>query len=169
MSIPYLVDQMAHRAEAIRALTLGVSEEQARWKPDAESWSILEVINHLYDEEREDFRMRVDYTLHRPGEPWPPIDPAGWVTQRQYNSRDLAQSVAGFMQERDRSLVWLRGLQAPDWQIARAVPWGQITAGDVMAAWAAHDALHLRQVVTLHYAWIVRAAQPYQVVYAGEW
>jgi hypothetical protein len=33
----------------------GVTEAQARWKPAPEEWSILEVINYLCDEEREDF------------------------------------------------------------------------------------------------------------------
>ena len=169
MNMTYLIDQMAHHAEAIRSLTQGVSDEQARWKPKPEAWSILEVINHLYDEEREDFRTRVDYTLHQPEEAWPPIDPQGWVTQRQYNQRDLAESVANFMREREASLAWLRGLQSPNWQIARIAPWGQMTAGDVMAAWVAHDVLHLRQLVELHYAYIVQAAQPFQVGYAGDW
>ncbi|MCB0058173.1 MAG: DinB family protein, partial [Caldilineaceae bacterium] len=62
---------MQRNAQRIAALVAGVPDEQARWKPDAESWSILEVVNHLLDEEREDFRVRIDYTLHRPGEKWP--------------------------------------------------------------------------------------------------
>ena len=34
-------------------LIAGLAPEQARWKPDPASWSAVEVINHLYDEERE--------------------------------------------------------------------------------------------------------------------
>jgi len=47
---------MANQAETIRALIQDDSDEQASWRPDSDSWSVLEVINHLYDEEREDFR-----------------------------------------------------------------------------------------------------------------
>ena len=63
-----IANDLARNAETIHRMVNGVSDEQARWKPTPEDWSILEVINHLYDEEREDFRTRIDYTLHRPGE-----------------------------------------------------------------------------------------------------
>ncbi len=82
MTLDEMITQMTWQAERIRMLVDGVDDEQARWKPDAESWSILEVVNHLYDEEREDFRVRLDSMLHRPGENAPPIDPQGWVTAR---------------------------------------------------------------------------------------
>ena len=51
-----LYQDLAHGAEIIRALVLGVTQAQAQVKPTPESWSILEVVCHLGDEEREDFR-----------------------------------------------------------------------------------------------------------------
>ena len=169
MNLDHFVKQMAANAETIRQLTVGVSDEQARWKPDAESWSVLEVINHLYDEEQFDFRVRLDHILHKPGIEPPPNDPQRWVTERQYNQRELASSVENFLREREASLAWLRGLDAPDWEAAYEASWGKITAGDMFAAWVAHDLLHLRQLVELHYAWTTRQLAPYSVVYAGEW
>ena len=106
---------MASNAERIRALVQGVSDEQARWRPSATSWSILEVINHLFDEEREDFRVVLDHILH-PDQPWPDrgsIDPLGWVTARRYNERDLDESLNNFLTAREDSLAWLRGLPRP--------------------------------------------------------
>ncbi|MGW8252051.1 MAG: DinB family protein [Anaerolineales bacterium] len=161
--------QMVQHSAAIRSLVEGVSDEQARWKPDPESWSILEVINHLYDEERQDFRVRLDYILHRPGETWPPIDPQGWVTSREYYKRDLGESLLNFLAEREISLLWLDELGSPDWQTSSPAPWGEITAGDMFAAWVAHDVLHLRQLVELHYAYLNQDAQPYSLQYAGDW
>ena len=137
-------------------------------RPDA--WSILEVINHLYDEEREDFRRRLDLTLHHPDTPWPPIDPPGWVTRRRYNRRDLAGSLANFCNERRHSILWLAGLQQPDWQSARQHPAaGRITAGDLLAAWLVHDQLHLRQLVELQYLYAARTAGDLRIEYAGDW
>jgi hypothetical protein len=147
----------------------GVSERQARWRPAPDSWSILEVVNHLLDEEREDFRVRLDYTLHRPGEPWPPIDPQGWVTERKYNEQDLEASLSGFLSEREASLVWLRGLSAPNWQTAYESSFGPISAGELFASWVAHDLLHMRQLVELHWAFTTAALEPYGVGYAGAW
>ncbi len=169
MDLDLLTTQMANHAGTIHTLMLGISDEQARWKPDADTWSILEVVNHLYDEEREDFRVRVDYILHRPGQPWPPINPKGWVTERLYNQRDLASSLDDFLKERRKSLAWLRELDEPDWQASVTVPFGQFSAGDILAAWVAHDLLHLRQLVELHWAFLLQAAQPYKLDYAGEW
>jgi hypothetical protein len=169
MDLEYLTTQMANHAGTIHSLTLGIPAEQARWKPDPQTWSILEVINHLYDEECADFRVRLDIILHHPGQTWPPINPSGWVTERLYNQRDLVESVDDFLKERRKSLAWLRGLTDPDWQASVTASFGQFSAGNIFAAWVAHDLLHLRQLVELLWAYTLLAAQPYQVSYAGEW
>jgi hypothetical protein len=153
----------------IRSLVEGVTPEQGRWKPDPKSWSILEVINHLYDEEREDFRVRLDIILHRPDQAWPPIDPQGWVTSRAYQERELAPSLQSFLDERASSLDWLRGLTVSDWQAGYQTRFGLIRAGDMFAAWVAHDTLHMRQLVELHRAYILLLTEGYDTQYAGEW
>lgn len=169
MDLKPFIRQMEQTAAAVQALTMAVSPEQARWKPDAESWSILEVVNHLYDEEQEDFRVRLDILLHHPGDPWPPIDPQGWVTDRRYNERDLHESLENFLQERMASIDWLNGLEEPDFSSFVESRFGRMAAGDMLAAWASHDLLHIRQLCELHYAYRTRAVAPYSPEYAGEW
>jgi hypothetical protein len=165
-----LITHLAANAATISNLFENVSDEQARWKPAPKDWSMLEVINHLYDEEREDFRQRLDYILHKPGEPWPPTDPQGWVTARNYQSRDLQESLANFLDERAQSLAWLGTLEKPNWEQGETHPAGFVlTAGDMLASWVAHDFLHMRQLVELHYLHHAQAVQPYSVEYAGEW
>ena len=97
MQLEILHQDFARGAEIIRALIVGVTQAEARFKITPESWSILEVVCHLYDEEREDFRQRLDIILHRPTEKWPPIDPMGWVTTRGYNERNLAETLDGWI------------------------------------------------------------------------
>lgn len=164
-----LIKQLAHNAERIRGLVMHIPAEQARWKPEPEVWSILEVINHLADEERLDFRVRIEYTLYRPGEVPPSIDPAGWVTRRAYNQRDLDSSLDDFLTERAQSLQWLKGLDNPNWDAPFKAPWGEICAGDFFASWVAHDLLHMRQLVELLWAYTLPQVEPYSVQYAGEW
>jgi len=130
---------------------------------------ILEVIGHLYDEERLDFRVRLDFMLHRPGEPWPAINPQGWVQEHRYNEEELQELLGGFLAAREDSVRWLRGLLSPNWEAVYEAPFGQIRAGDLLAAWVAHDLLHMRQLVELHWGYLVKEVEPYQVVYAGEW
>ena len=164
-----LISQQHNNAETIRSLTKGVSNEQARWKPGPDSWSILEVVNHLYDEEREDFRIRLDYILNRPGEIPPEIDPQGWVSSRRYNERDLAESIDKFTEERHESLHWLGDLIPFDPDATSELPFGTFRAGDMFAAWVTHDLLHLRQLVELHYLYTRSSLAPQDVSYAGEW
>ena len=165
-----IIHALARNAFAIGGIVAGVSDEQARWKPTASDWSILEVINHLYDEEREDFRTRVDFVLHRPGEDPPGIDPEGWVSERSYNERDLAESVQRWLAERRQSVAWLESLSDANWESAYDHPLGfRLRAGDLLAAWLAHDFLHLRQLTELHYAWAREQSKPFTLDYAGDW
>ena len=170
MDAQQLIKCLAQNAERIGSLVSHVADEQASWKPAPDSWSVLEVVNHLYDEEREDFRVRLDCILHKPGQPWPPIDPQGWVTARAYNQRDLAESLEGYFEERHKSIDWLMSLTNADWEKGETAPWGAVLrAGDMLAAWVAHDIHAMRQLSELHYAWTQRVAEPYSVEYAGEW
>ena len=169
MEAVYWIDQLANQAECITSCVQGVSIDQARWKPNPDSWSILEVINHLFDEEREDFRAHLDFILHPSENPWPRIDPKDWVTSRQYNQRDLVESLDNFLKERQTSLAWLKSLPSPDWSTVCLAPFGIISAGDMLASWLAHDLLHLRQLVELRWLYYVNSVKPYNVEYAGEW
>jgi hypothetical protein len=170
MELASIITRMAQNAEAIKRLSGGVGEVQACWKPAPEKWSVMEVICHLYDEEREDFRKRLQLVLNDPSTEWPGIDPQGWVEARRYNERRLDDSVAGFMEERKKSIEWLRGLGSPAWgQTYQHPKLGAISGGDVMASWLAHDTLHIRQLAGLHYQYIAVLAESHSTSYAGPW
>jgi hypothetical protein len=165
-----LIERLEHNAEAIRSLAIGVGPRQAVWKPRRGAWSLLEVVCHLRDEEREDFRVRVESTLFRPEAAWPPIDPVGWVRTRGYRKQNLAAVRDEFVTERARSVGWLRGLGEIDWSRGYAHPQlGTLRAGDLLLAWVAHDSLHLRQLARLHYLYAQDRAPEFSADYAGEW
>jgi hypothetical protein len=169
MRFEVLYQELANNSQIIRVLVAGISQADAQLKPAPDSWSVLEVVCHLCDEEREDFRQRLDIILHRPEEKWPPIDPVGWVTARNYNSRDLAETLEDFQAEREKSLGWLRNLSAPVWEAEYRAPFGSIKAGDMLSSWVAHDNLHMYQLVELRRDRIVSIVEPYDVQYAGDW
>jgi hypothetical protein len=170
MDSQWLIARLGRNAPLIRGLVEGITPEQAPWKPEPQAWSILEVVNHLYDEEREDFRTRLDLVLQDPERDWPPIDPQGWVAKRSYNTRGLEESLNNFLAERERSLAWLEGLRDADWEKARVHPIaGSLRAGDLLASWVAHDFLHARQLARLHLQYAARQAVPYDGSYAGSW
>jgi len=65
MRLDVLRRELAQGAETIGGLVAGVSPSEARVRPAPDAWSLLEVVCHLHDEEREDFRPRLDVVLHR--------------------------------------------------------------------------------------------------------
>ena len=169
MEFKTLYQELINSTEMIRALTNGIGQEQAQVKPDANSWSILEVTCHLHDEECSDFRARLDGILHRPNEAFVMINPQGWVTERKYNEQNFEQAKEAFFTERAKSLEWLQGLANVDWEITHTDEYGSVPAGEMFSAWIAHDNLHIRQLVELRRARIEKIARPYILEYAGEW
>lgn len=163
------IGRLERNAQVFVALIDGVSDEQARWKPSPDRWSILEVVSHLRDEEREDFRVRLDLILNHPKKPWPPIDPQAWVMERAYNTHNLREMLTRLIEERARSIAWLRGLRSPDWETLATHGLRSMRASAMLSSWVAHDWLHVRQLSKLHYEYNVLQARPESVAYAGEY
>jgi hypothetical protein len=164
-----LFDQLARHDEVFRALFTALTSAEIHWKPSSDKWCALEVICHLHDEEREDFRARLRSTLETPLEVWPKIDPAGWVTERKYMEQDFHAVLAKFLQERERSLSWLRGLTDAPWDNYYLHPKvGPVSCELLLTNWVAHDLHHLRQVINLRYAYL-KAHTIVPLDYAGTW
>ena len=157
-------------ARAIEALVATVDPDLARFRPAPGKWSILEILGHLGDEERLDFRARIESTLAHPDADWPAIHPDQWVREGDFNARALQPLLAAFLEERRRSLAFLAGLHAADWGRSHRHPTlGDLTAASLLCAWAAHDVLHLRQISGVLYAHLSLATTPSRVDYAGAW
>ncbi len=163
-----IIAHLSVDGDVFKHLFENLAEDQARWKPDPDRWSLLEVINHLCDEEREDFRKRLALVLSDPDAPWPAIDPEGWVLRRAYNERNLKESVENFFRERSTSLTWLRELESPDWQAVHRHPtMGPMSAELLLANWLAHDLFHIRQINDLHFAFLTQLVAPVSLSYSG--
>jgi len=170
MDAAALIDRLEANARVLRSMLESVTVEQAAWHPAPGRWSMLEVAAHLLDEERDDFRARLRLLVESPGSTWRPIDPQGWVDSRGYATRELGTTVGEFAAERRQSVSWLRGLEGVDWERSYAHPQlGSLAAGDLLASWVAHDALHVRQLAGLEWAWVGRLAEPFATAYAGSW
>lgn len=169
MEFNTLYSELKYSTEMIRALLTGVTQEEAAVKPTPESWSQLEVICHLHDEEREDFRARLQDILSGSNKEFQVINPQGWITERKYNEQNFEQMKEKFFAERAKSLGWLKGLADANWETTHTDKYGVATAGEFFASWVAHDSLHIRQLVELRRARIELITQPYPIEYAGEW
>jgi uncharacterized damage-inducible protein DinB len=169
MEFETLYRELQNSTEMIRALLLGMTQEDSQVKPTAEAWSILEVVCHLYDLEREDFREHLDFILHRQDEQYHAIDPQSWIKERNYNEQNFAEMQEKFFAERQKSFEWLKGISGADWDTTYTSPYGSVSAGEMFSCWIAHDNLHIRQLVELRRYRIEKITQPYPIEYAGDW
>ena len=161
--------RLASTRDAIASLVRATAAGQAHWKPEPTKWSVLEVICHLADEEREDFRTRIRRTLEDPALPWPAIDPPRWVEERGYASRQLGDALDDFLTEREASLSWLETCEMDGLgKIHNHPSLGPMSVGDLLASWVAHDLLHIRQLARLHHEFLDHE-DPHAIGYAGGW
>jgi hypothetical protein len=164
-----IIAQLETNERVISSLLLPQPVEVYTWKPAPEKWCLLEIICHLYDEEREDFRARLKHVLETPNEPLPPIDPVGWVTERKYLERDFAEMIHLWQKERQISLQWLKSLDQPPLGQAYLHPkFGAMSGWMFLSSWLAHDYLHIRQIARTLYLRL-EATSEVPLSYAGGW
>lgn len=166
-------DLIIHHLETNRLvfkyLLEGKDHTEYTWRPRSGAWTLLEIVCHLYDEEREDFRTRVKNTLETPQIQPPAIDPPGWVKSRKYAAQSYDEKLATFMAERKKSIRWLKSLENPKWKnIYQHKYEGPMTACDLLANWLAHDYHHIRQINRNCYEYLRHAGKT-RLTYAGNW
>ena len=165
IDINEIVRQLTVNAETIRALVQDISVEQAQWQPNTETWSISKVVEHLYNEERIDFRQHLKEMLHDPPQPW------GAFRDEYIAVKHCRQALDAFLAEREASIAWLEALASTDWDttiqatfVDETIP---LRAGDVLVSWVDHDWAHLRQMIRLLHAWLEKETAPYSTMYGG--
>ncbi len=169
MSPGFIIQGLTDNHGVFEKLLKRVPKEAYLWRPPGGSWSLLEVVCHLYDEEREDFRARTRLALHPGQGPLRPINPQAWVTERGYYSQDYPRMLENFLKEREQSALWLNALERPDWSLAFLHPeLGPMTAHRLLANWLAHDYHHIRQINRIKYGYLKELGGE-DLSYAGNW
>ena len=169
MNTTTIVEELSRNREVFQELLAGLQDELYLWKPAPEKWCLLEVVCHLFDEEREDFRARTRHVLETPDQPMPTFDPVAWVTGRAYIKQDFEEKLAAFLNERSRSIAWLASLQDPQWENAYDHPkLGSMTAKMFLTNWLAHDYIHIRQIIRIKFEYL-REHSREDLTYAGKW
>jgi hypothetical protein len=169
MDQDYIIDELEENQKTFKALLGKVSAELINWKPAPDKWNLLEIVCHLYDEEREDFRTRVRSVLEDPRKPLPRFDTHQWVIDHEYSKQDYFHKLLTFLTERDESVRWLRSLDEPPWDNVHHHPkLGKMSAELFLNNWLAHDYLHIRQINKNKYLFLREHAST-KLDYAGDW
>ena len=132
----------------LRGLMCELSEEDARWKPAPDRFSVAEVLAHLSHSEGHCYRLRLDRFL---AEERPELEPddASFCLDL-YRDADPQDSFDHFEEQRESNVEFLRGLEASAGErVALHKAAGEITLAQMLHEWALHDLGHIRQIAEL--------------------
>ena len=132
----------------LRGLMAGIREEDARWKPANDRFSIAEVLSHLSHSEWHCYRARLDRFLAEDRPEFEPDD--AQMHLDVYRSADPVVDFGHFKDQRETNVDLLRGLPAETGDrkaLHRSA--GEITLSQMLHEWALHDIGHIRQIAEL--------------------
>ena len=169
MEFGYFIKELEANKGVFESLLKGIDGDLRTWKQHPEKWCLLEIICHLYDEEREDFRQRFRYLIESPKNDPPPINPQLWVEERKYMEQDYNGKLAAFLEERSDSISYLKSLATVPWDNRyQHKHFGPIGPRHYLHNWLAHDYLHIKQITRLKYDYVLQHSDQ-NMTYAGEW
>lgn len=133
---------------ALSALLEGLPAAWTSAAADAGAWSPFDVVGHLIDGEETDWMPRLRIILGPGGtRRFVPFD------RERHHTRNAGRSLRSLLDELSRlraaNVTELRRLRLAPAQLARTgehPELGRVTAGQLLATWAAHDLTHLAQV-----------------------
>jgi hypothetical protein len=142
------LDLLAATPAILRGLMTEISEEDARWKPADDRFSIAEVLAHLAHSEGDCYRARLDRFLTVEMPEFEPDD--AQMHLELYRNADPREGFGHFEDQRGKNVELLRGLPAETGErkaTHKAV--GQITLSQMLHEWVLHDIGHIRQIAEL--------------------
>jgi hypothetical protein len=119
-------------------------------RPAPHRWSVQEILAHLDDVEALGMRARVEAIIRQDRPELPLFDQEKRAVELRYDRKDPFRSLEHFTRQRRANVKWLRTLRPADLRRPGLHPAaGEITAGEIIHAWALHDLGHLRQILEI--------------------
>jgi hypothetical protein len=132
----------------IRGLMTELTEEDARWKPAPDRFSVAEVLAHLSHSEGQCYRLRLDRFLAETRPTFEPDDAQMYLDL--YRDADPEEAFDQFEEQRKNNVEFLRNLPAGAGdRLAFHQEYGEITLSQMLNEWALHDLAHIRQIAEL--------------------
>ena len=132
----------------LKAALKGVPKAVLLWTPAPGKWSILEIVCHLRDMEREAYLERYRRILAEDTPSLPDIDGDTFSLENDYRTQKLAEVVRDWTRLRRESLKVLAGAKRADWERAGVHETaGRLTLADFLRRHAhGNDEAHLGQI-----------------------
>ena len=142
------LDQLEATPAILRGLMCELTDEDTRWKPAPDRFSIAEVLAHLSHSEGHCYRLRVNRFL---SEELPALEPddASYYYDL-YRDANPEEAFDHFEEQRETNVEFLRTLpRSAGERRARHQAAGEITLAQMLHEWVMHDLGHIRQVAEL--------------------
>src|SRR5579859_3996422 len=142
------VGQLEATPEILRGLMRELSNEDARWKPAPDRFSVAEVLAHLSHSEGHCYRTRLDRFVN---EELPEIEPdEAQMYLELYRNANAKAAFDHFAEQRESNVKYLRTLpRSAGVRRARHSEAGEITLQQMLHEWTMHDLGHIRQIAEL--------------------
>ena len=143
------LDLLEATPRILRGLISGLTQEDIRWKPAPDRFSVGEVLAHLSHSESNCYRKRVDQFLSGDR---PDIEPdEASMHLELYRQADPQVAFQRLEEQRGANIQYLRRLPA---SAGRRVAYHmgtatEITLDNMLHEWAMHDLGHIRQIAEL--------------------
>src|SRR5512146_1514246 len=102
------LDLLEATPEILRGLMAGLTDEDSRWKPAPDRFSVAEVLAHLAHSESHCYRMRLDRFMSESLPEFEPDDAQMYLDL--YRDADPEDAFAHFEEQRERNIEYLRDL-----------------------------------------------------------
>ena len=142
------IDLLEAMPEILRGMMSELTEEDVRWKPAPDRFSVGEVLAHLSHSEGHCYRARLDRFMSESDPEFESDDAQDHL--ELYRDVDPEDAFDHFEEQRETNVEYLRGLPSEAGKrTARHREVGPITLSQMLHEWAMHDLGHVRQVAEL--------------------
>jgi hypothetical protein len=142
------LDTLAATPAALKEALRGVPKKLLLFTPAPGKWSILEILCHMRDMEREAYLERYTRILAEPEPPLPDVNGDAFAIERDYRGQKAADILRDWMRLRRESLRLLKKAKPEQWRRAGIhETMGRLTIDELVARHAAgNDMAHLAQI-----------------------
>ncbi len=143
----YSSSTLAQTHPTLTRLTATQSDATLDFHPQADAWSIREILAHLVDDEMYVMRTRLVRMLQEEMPLLIPHDEKKWYATRNTSRDHIGELLSDFATQRAASLGILHMLSKDDWERQGNQPeYGILTVAMWVDHWIEHDTTHIAQI-----------------------
>ena len=141
----WMLKALREAAHELESQLWGLDEDELRWRPSDDAWSLKEIAGHLRDCE-EHFLQSLELIAFQESARVPAFDADALVLEHEYREIDLYEALERLEYLRHRTVNLLWSLAPEDWERTGRHPYlGHVSIGQLVREQSEHDLEHLWQ------------------------